>query len=139
MNTLESSMNGPTSEEEALFDAARRLTNPAQRQAFTDAVCAEDPALRLRLQNLLDAQSEADKFFEEGVATFGVSSSGGSAFDPSEAGTLNLLTEKPGDRIQRYKLLQQIGEGGCGVVYMAEQEEPVCRRVALKVIKLGMD
>ena len=48
-------------------------------------------------------------------------------------------TEKLGDRISRYKLLQQIGEGGCGVVYMAEQEEPVRRRVALKVIKLGMD
>ena len=49
------------------------------------------------------------------------------------------VTEKPGDRIGRYKLLQKIGEGGCGVVYMAEQEEPVRRRVALKVIKLGMD
>jgi len=49
------------------------------------------------------------------------------------------LAEKTGDRIGRYKLLQQIGEGGCGVVYMAEQEEPVRRRVALKVIKLGMD
>src|SRR5258707_1239938 len=47
--------------------------------------------------------------------------------------------EKPGDRIGRYKLLQQLGEGGCGLVYMAEQEEPVRRRVALKVIKLGMD
>src|SRR6185503_4966981 len=44
-----------------------------------------------------------------------------------------------GDRIGRYKLLQKIGEGGCGVVYMAEQEEPVRRRVALKVIRLGMD
>jgi len=49
------------------------------------------------------------------------------------------VTEQPGDRIGHYKLLQQIGEGGCGVVYMAEQEEPVRRRVALKVIKLGMD
>ena len=49
------------------------------------------------------------------------------------------LTEKPGDTIGRYKLLQQIGEGGCGVVYMAEQDEPVRRRVALKIIKLGMD
>jgi len=49
------------------------------------------------------------------------------------------VTEKPGDRIGRYKLLQKIGEGGCGVVYMAEQEEPVRRRVAVKVIKLGMD
>lgn len=51
----------------------------------------------------------------------------------------NALLEKPGDRIGRYKLLQQIGEGGCGVVYMAEQFEPVRRRVALKVIKPGMD
>src|SRR5207253_1951965 len=49
------------------------------------------------------------------------------------------VTEKPGDKIGHYKLLQQIGEGGMGVVYMAEQEEPVRRRVALKVIKLGMD
>ncbi len=49
------------------------------------------------------------------------------------------ITEKPGDRIGRYKLLEQIGEGGCGVVYVAEQEQPVRRRVALKVIKLGMD
>src|SRR5205809_4071576 len=49
------------------------------------------------------------------------------------------LAEKPGDHIGHYKLLQQIGEGGCGVVYMAEQEEPVRRRVALKIIKLGMD
>src|SRR4030095_2935767 len=48
-------------------------------------------------------------------------------------------TEREGDRIGRYKLLQKIGEGGCGVVYMAEQVEPVRRRVALKVIKLGMD
>src|SRR6516225_9556616 len=49
------------------------------------------------------------------------------------------LTEKPGDRIGRYRLLQEIGQGGCGVVYMAEQEEPVRRRVAVKVIQLGMD
>jgi serine/threonine protein kinase/tetratricopeptide (TPR) repeat protein len=50
-----------------------------------------------------------------------------------------IVTEKPGDRIGRYKLLEQIGEGGYGVVYMAEQSEPICRRVALKIIKLGMD
>ena len=49
------------------------------------------------------------------------------------------LTEKPGDKIGHYKLLQQIGQGGCGVVYMAEQQEPIKRRVAFKVIKLGMD
>ncbi len=56
-----------------------------------------------------------------------------------EIPTLVQVTERPGDRIGRYRLLQSIGEGGCGIVYMAEQEEPVRRRVALKVIKLGMD
>src|ERR1041385_1888182 len=55
------------------------------------------------------------------------------------AAALTPVTEKTGDRIGRYKLLQQIGEGGMGVVYLAEQEEPVRRKVALKVIKLGMD
>src|SRR6185436_4428995 len=50
-----------------------------------------------------------------------------------------VVTHQPGDHIGRYKLLQQIGEGGCGVVFMAEQEEPIRRKVALKVIKLGMD
>jgi serine/threonine protein kinase len=53
--------------------------------------------------------------------------------------TASASVEKPGDHIGNYKILQQIGEGGCGVVYMAEQERPVRRRVALKVIKLGMD
>src|SRR6185503_1146311 len=48
-------------------------------------------------------------------------------------------TEKTGDRIGRYRLLEEIGHGGCGVVHMAEQEQPVRRKVALKVIKLGMD
>ena len=59
---------------------------------------------------------------------------------PKDAVTVRVEPEnQSGERIGRYKLLQQIGEGGCGIVYMAQQEEPVRRRVALKVIKLGMD
>src|SRR6478609_7564788 len=68
------------------------------------------------------------------------------AFDASDAPAVeptaledNPVASGPLDRIGRYKLLQQIGEGGCGIVYMAEQEEPIHRRVAVKVIKLGMD
>src|SRR5229473_3374638 len=59
--------------------------------------------------------------------------------DDDVARRLASVSEQPGDRIGRYKLLQKIGEGGCGVVYLAEQEEPIRRQVALKVIKLGMD
>ena len=62
-----------------------------------------------------------------------------SAAEPPNTAQATTVTEQPGDRIGRYKLLQKIGEGGCGVVYMAEQQEPIRRRVALKVIKLGMD
>src|SRR5690242_15061859 len=64
-----------------------------------------------------------------------------STTDPSGRPTTKVTPamERPGERIGRYKLLQQIGEGGMGVVYMAEQEEPVVRKVALKIIKLGMD
>jgi hypothetical protein len=60
--------------------------------------------------------------------------------EPQEKPTDSLpASEKPGDHIGHYKLLQQIGEGGCGIVYMAKQEMPVRRQVALKIIKLGMD
>ena len=61
------------------------------------------------------------------------------ALDLANAGPEAVVTEKPGDHIGRYKLLEKIGEGGYGVVYMAEQAEPIRRRVALKVVKLGMD
>ena len=64
---------------------------------------------------------------------------GEASTEPIKSSESNSPVQKPGERIGRYKLLQQIGEGGCGVVYMAEQEEPVRRRVALKIIKLGMD
>src|ERR1017187_8978214 len=57
----------------------------------------------------------------------------------AEAAAEVVVTEKPGHHIGRYKLLEKIGEGGCGIVYMAEQTEPIRRRVAFKIIKLGMD
>ena len=117
----------PSNSEVIIFSAARRL--PArERAAYLDEVCAGDDALRQRVEELLQASAEAGAFLENMAL-----GAGGTVRVPA------MLTEKPGDRIGRYKLLQQIGEGGCGVVYMAEQEEPVRRRVALKVIKLGMD
>src|SRR5213594_259196 len=121
----------------------RALEKPAgeARAAFLDSACGNNPDLRQRLEALLQKFESLDTFLEEPAVSAPDSlhrliAGGGS---PTEAVPTETLTEKAGDRIDRYKLLQQIGEGGCGVVYMAEQEEPVKRPVALKVIKLGMD
>ncbi len=105
-----------------IFTDAKARPAGAERDQFLSEACREAPELRAQVLALLQAHDGAGDYLKNSIA-------------PSNA----LLTEKPGDRIGRYKLLQQIGEGGCGVVYMAEQEEPVRRRVALKVIKLGMD
>jgi len=104
-----------------IFLEAVEIEDPAARAAFVTQVCGDDAVLRRRLEELLAADQVA----------------GPSQTQPTAGG------ERPGEGvgsvIGRYKLLQQIGEGGCGVVWMAEQEEPVRRRVALKIIKLGMD
>jgi len=113
-----------------LFDRAMELPPPA-RAAFLDAECAKDPALRQRLAVML-AAVEGDRFLAEPTSD---SSPAAVAATPPNA----TLREGPGTRIGPYKLLQQIGEGGFGVVFLAEQETPVVRKVALKVIKLGMD
>src|SRR5258707_5191152 len=98
------------------------ITPAEERLRFLTSACGKDAALLARVQALLRADESGESFLPE-----------------QPRATVVPITEKPGDRIGRYKLLQQIGEGGCGVVYMAEQTEPVRRRVALKVIKLGMD
>jgi serine/threonine protein kinase len=121
-------MNGPNQRDELIFEAALELSVSARGDYLTKA-CGDNPALRQRIESLLTAHEQVVGVLERSPAT-ALRETAGSSLP---------LTEKPGDRIGRYRLLQQIGEGGCGVVYMAEQEEPVRRRVALKVIKLGMD
>ena len=117
-------MPSPQQREEAPFAAALQRP-PAERTAYLDKACAGDTALRERIEGLLRAHDDAETILETSPASLTLVS--------------HPLTERPGDRIGRYKLLQEIGEGGCGVVYMAEQEEPIRRRVAVKIIKLGMD
>ena len=122
--------DNPTSEE-TIFSTAL-LRAPAERAPYLDEECAGQPGMRQRIEELLKAQPQLGEFMEN-PADIGA---------PSAPETNRLTVppeERPGTRIGRYKLLQKIGEGGCGVVYMAEQDEPVKRRVALKVIKLGMD
>jgi serine/threonine protein kinase len=123
-------MPQPSEHEIEVFNIALEL--PAgERAAYLDQACAGDAALRQRVEELLKAGE---------VSCACLESSDVVPSGPSGTVRFSLVpAEKPGDRIGRYKLLQQIGEGGCGVVYMAEQEEPVRRKVALKVIKLGMD
>ncbi len=117
----------PPDSEEEIF--ARALALPAAaRAAYLDQACAGDAALGARVDQLLQADDSS-----------GFMAVPASGLDFTVARPAPRAEEKPGDRIGRYKLLQKIGEGGCGVVYMAEQQEPVVRRVALKVIKLGMD
>jgi serine/threonine protein kinase/tetratricopeptide (TPR) repeat protein len=104
---------------ETLFHAARDRVAGPERQAYLDGACGDDAELRDQVEGLLAAHEEASDFLE----------------DPA----VSSPREGPGTSIGPYKLLQEIGEGGMGVVYMAEQERPVRRKVALKVIKLGMD
>ncbi|MEX2217296.1 MAG: serine/threonine-protein kinase [Phycisphaerales bacterium] len=109
--------------EKQIFGEALELKGP-QREALLDAACGADAALRTRILRLLAAAETQDGFLRQSVANGDV---------PRPAG------EGPGSRIGPYRLVEQIGEGGFGVVYLAEQEHPVRRRVAFKVIKLGMD
>ncbi len=97
-----------------------------EREEYLDLVCRDDDGLRRELAGLLAASDEAEDFLER------------PAVHISET-ALSPLSEGAGTKIDRYKILQKIGEGGFGVVYMAEQQEPVRRKVALKIIKLGMD
>ena len=111
-----------------IFGRAVEMTTAEARRAYLEGACDGDERLKARVEALL-AHHVEDDFLQHSAAALGPGATAGMA----------VVTEKAGDRIGRYKLLQQIGEGGCGIVYVAEQEEPVRRRVALKVIKLGMD
>jgi serine/threonine protein kinase/tetratricopeptide (TPR) repeat protein len=111
-----------------VFDAAAELSTPAERAAFLDAACGPEQELRAEVEELLKHDDAAGSFL------------GRTAY-PSSAVTVDVssISEGPGTVIGPYKLLEQIGEGGFGVVFMAEQTQPVRRKVALKVLKPGMD
>jgi serine/threonine protein kinase len=112
-------------DEEAIFNSALDRTDGAARSSFLDAACSDDPALRRRIEQLLSAYGEG-QFLESPAADLAAPSA-------------PLIQERPGTLIGPYKLLEQIGEGGMGLVFMAEQTRPLRRRVALKIIKPGLD
>jgi serine/threonine protein kinase/tetratricopeptide (TPR) repeat protein len=108
-----------------IFWRASRLASPEERNAYLDQACENHAPLRAEVEKLLRAAPKAERFLEPPLA--------------APAALCPPITEKPGTLIGPYKLLEQIGEGGMGLVFMARQQEPVKRNVALKVVKPGMD
>ena len=112
---------------EAIFNTAKELLSAEQREVYLRDACKDAPDLRSQVEALLRASQQSVDAFRT---------------KPSQGDTILAqgdIAEGPGSSIGRYKLLQKIGEGGMGAVFMAEQTAPVQRKVALKIIKLGMD
>lgn len=125
-----------TTNEQSLFLAALEFAEPDERDRFLDDACGGDAQLREQLAKLLAAHARSEQLFSpvsdfvnHAIASLAATADGAK---PKNADII-------GSRVGRYRIVQQLGEGGCGMVYLAEQEEPVRRQVALKIIKLGMD
>ncbi len=126
-------MNVEDNREETIVKRARQIASPEERAAYLDKACGADQELRRRVEARLQALEQGA---QPGETSKPISR------DTGKTITVRVGTdpeEEAGTHIGRYKLLQVIGEGGYGTVYMAQQDEPIRRRVALKVIKLGMD
>src|SRR3954447_25525878 len=113
-------------DEASIFLEALKRPSPGERAAFLDQACGGDDELRRSVELLLRANDKAGGFLADSPAPAGVTVD-------------QTVTESPGTAIGPYKLIEQIGEGGMGAVWMAQQQEPVKRLVAVKVIKAGMD
>ncbi len=125
-------------DEQQIFCQAIEIDDPSQRENFVIEACGNDPLLQNRVFDLLRQSFKQDSFLENSPAIPADNKKG-----PNERfvdATKDVPTAvEPGAIIGPYKLLQKLGEGGMGTVFMAEQKEPVKRRVALKIIKPGMD
>ena len=119
-------MNKPVREMNAIFGHALELDSPVDRERYLADACRDDARLRGQVESLLKAFAGADDSQESHVFS-------------TMTNEENQAVEVPSTVIDAYKLLEQIGEGGMGVVYMAEQTRPIHRKVALKIIKPGMN
>jgi serine/threonine protein kinase len=122
-------VNSPKARE--VFVAAVKLP-PNEWESYLERACVGNPELRQRVTDLLLAHREIDSFMDQPAAGF-------TGAMPAATAALDPVIDGPGTSIGPYKLLQKLGEGGMGAVWAAEQAEPVKRRVALKLIKAGMD
>ena len=112
--------------ERDLFNDALDIKDPTERAAFVDKQCGEDVTLADRLRAMLKCQDEEDDFLSE------------EHLQPHEL-DLSGIGVCEGATIDKYKLLEEVGEGGFGIVFRAEQTEPLKRNIAVKIIKPGMD
>src|SRR5262245_25383377 len=123
-----------------VFVAALGRIPPSEWDAFLIERCGADVELRLHVQHLLQIHVEAGSFLDAPAAGFpSLAGDEGPELTRPGASSAQSIPEAPGTMIGRYKLVEQVGEGGMGAVWMAQQTEPVKRLVALKLIKAGMD
>ena len=136
LDPLSSIDNGPLTQsrtwsiimsEQEIYMELMNRPDPADRCRFLDQACAGNEPLRNRVEKLIRQSDQLGSFLEHSPHALAATAD------------ISVVAEQPGTLIGPYKLLEQIGEGGMGVVYVAEQTEPVRRRVALKIIKPGMD
>ena len=120
-------MNSKSVDVKSIFAEALDKTDSQERAAYLDSVCGSDKVLREDVESLLISYEQVDGLLRSPELDTGITQD-----SPG-------MLEGSGIEIGRYKLLEKIGEGGFGVVYMADQTKPISRRVALKIIKLGMD
>src|SRR5262245_27657808 len=120
-------MTAPQPDSEAIFHAAREIPDPDRRREYVREACGGDETRIAHVEALLAAADTPDSLLDRPAVS-----------DP-EATTDQPTSERPGTVIGPYKLLEPIGEGGMGTVWMAEQTAPVKRLVAVKLIKAGMD
>ncbi len=126
--------------EDAVFFAASQVTDPGARRVFLDQACVDNPELRDVVEEMLASQDDAERLIQRGYAAIGIQAEDFRELEPpADSPAAAAADDRIGTTIGRYTILESLGAGGCGNVYLAEQADPVKRLVALKVIKLGMD